>query len=227
MGLGAKLFRMLDLVRPSPFTEHDKYVDDLELGYLINIIDLFKRAAEVPGHIVELGTASGRNALLFGQLICLYGYRSRKQYIGFDSFQSYTPRDLIEQPYLSRSRWSDNSLRSVQHRVDRLKLSDVVELRPGDILETVPKFFNEGSARLVSAGECHVSLLYVDVSAKAPALAGIEVILDRMLPGSIIAIDQKKHGGEWRAMKEIAEKKGLNFVCRPTPVDGAASAVIS
>ena len=159
MGLGANIIKLLDSIRPSPFTEHDKYVDKLELGYIVNIVDLFRASMEVPGHIVELGTASGRNALLFGNLIKLYGYETRKQYIGFDSFSSYTPKDLEVHPYLSESRWAENSLKKVQNRVDRLGLSETIHLVPGDIRETVPKFFKPVRQNWFPEGK-HMSVCY-------------------------------------------------------------------
>ena len=44
-------------------------LDDKELIYNCWISGIFQESMKVPGHIIEIGVASGRNSLLFGSLL--------------------------------------------------------------------------------------------------------------------------------------------------------------
>ena len=77
-------------------------IDDASLEYYIWIVRLFGQIETTPGHIAEIGVASGNNSLLFGKLIKLYGQNSTRMYFGFDTFEGFNSRDLNENKHLSK-----------------------------------------------------------------------------------------------------------------------------
>ena len=81
-------------------------VDRNEAFYLMSIFKLFSMVKDIPGHIIELGVGAGRNAILFGRMLEFEGQDINARYIGFDTFGSYTPRDLEQHPKLDRNKWS-------------------------------------------------------------------------------------------------------------------------
>ena len=71
-----------------------KLINDLDLEYLLWICNIYLRIKNIPGHIAEIGVADGRNAILFGRLIKIHNDQSVRQYIGFDTFDGFTQKDL-------------------------------------------------------------------------------------------------------------------------------------
>ena len=43
-----------------------------KVKYITGLHNLFIRTKDIPGHIIELGAGSGRNAVIFGNLLKLY-----------------------------------------------------------------------------------------------------------------------------------------------------------
>ena len=72
----------------------DKDITSEKVKYVTRIHNLFLRTKDVPGHIIELGTGTGRNAVIFGNLLRLYNLASSKKYFGFDTFSGY-PEEVI------------------------------------------------------------------------------------------------------------------------------------
>ena len=72
----------------------DNYLEKIELSYLYNMFNIFRDIENCPGHIIELGVGAGRNAILLGNLLKTTGQNGSSRYFGFDSFKSYTDRDL-------------------------------------------------------------------------------------------------------------------------------------
>lgn len=81
--------------------------------------------SKIPGHIAEIGVADGRNAIYFAKLIKLHGDESVRQYLGFDSFDGFLPRDLEKNPHLSKDEWKENPKEAVLRRAE---INDVEEL---------------------------------------------------------------------------------------------------
>ena len=63
----------------------------------------------MPRHIAEIRFAVRINTVLFGGLIKLYYDQSVCQYIGFDTFDIFTNKDLVRDRHLDKARWKDNT----------------------------------------------------------------------------------------------------------------------
>ena len=189
----------------------DKYLETIEFSYLFSIFELFKMVENIPGHIVELGVGAGRNAIVLGHLLKLNSQHGNSRYFGFDTFESYTERDLENHKELSRERWSTNSKSFVDDRIKTFNLQDTCLTIEGDIIESLPRFLESPNSRFTSSS-FYCRLIYVDTSAYDPAKLSIEVLYKHLVPGGILAIDQKKQGGEWKAIVEFATENNLELV---------------
>lgn len=186
----------------------DNYLERIEVSYLYNIFNLYKEVENCPGNIIELGVGAGRNAILFGNLIRSTGQDASARYYGFDSFGSYTPRDLEIESNLNPNKWANNSYQFVAERIQRHDLSDISKLINGDIRETIPNFVKKQYPKK-SSNHLYCRLIYVDCSAYEPAKLALDLLWDHVVPGGIIAIDQRTQGGEWKAGIEFCDERNI------------------
>lgn len=208
VNLPGKLYKIYNNDPPEP-DARDKYLEFIECSYLFSIFNLFKRVEKVPGHIVELGVGAGRNSILFGNLLKATSQSGNCKYFGFDSFGSYTKKDLKEHKTLDPNKWKLNSLKFVEDRLANHELSDVCELIPGDIRDTIKEFLKRDDHDRFSSSGFFCRLVYVDTSAFTPSKIAIKKLYDCLSVGGIICIDQRKQGGEWRALNEFCNEKGI------------------
>lgn len=198
------------VIPSSHLSPRDAYLDGEEFKYILWLDRIYQKIQELPGHIVEVGVARGRNAILFGQLIKMNGEDSVRNYYGFDTFDGYVSEDLQSNPHLSAKAWKGISKDYVEGRLKALGLNSVSHLIQGDIKETASRFMQEG-ARRFSSNHMKVALLYIDCNAKEPAQFAMEFFYPHMVNGGIICIDEKRQGGELAALSEFAEKHSLKL----------------
>ena len=110
-----------------------------------------------------------------------------------------------------RERWSNNSKNFVDERIKKFNLQDTCFTVEGDIVESLPEFLKSPNSRF-SSTSFYCRLIYVDTSAYDPAKLSIEVLFEYLVPGGILAIDQKKQGGEWKAIVEFATENNLELI---------------
>ena len=99
---------------------------------------------KIPGHIVEVGVAGGRNAIIFGQLIKHYGELNTKKYHGIDTFEGYSEVDLNKESYLSNDRWKDIDVEVVREKLNSLGLANICKLYKLDAYDITEKFIDKG-----------------------------------------------------------------------------------
>jgi len=186
-------------------------LSDHELGYILSIAELYRMIEKVPGHIIEVGVASGRNTVLFGKLIQLFNDHARRQYLGFDTFDGYVERDIRQNLDLKADAWTDQSCSydKVNERVISAGLEDVVELFKGDAAETVLQVLKGQRGKKFKSDSSTIALIYIDCNAYEPALAAMRAAKKYMSNGAIIAIDEKLMGGEMKALQDFANEEGL------------------
>ena len=189
--------------------EQNKVIEDIDLEYLLWISNLYLRIKHVPGHIAEIGVADGRNTVLFGRLIKLHGDQSVRQYIGFDTFDGFTNKDLARDKHLDKARWKDNSRNSVLKRCQDNDVEELVEIFEGDALVLVPNVLKDHKGKKFQKGKAKFALLYIDCNAYIPAIKSMENFLSYMMPGGFIVIDEKLQGSETEAILDFAKKQNL------------------
>lgn len=219
--------KMFGVGRPaSVFAKDDSYLDFAEFRYMLWINHAFQKIRTVPGHIVEVGVARGRNAVLFGNLLKLYGEDDVRNYFGFDTFQGYAPGDLEHDPHLPKEAWKDLSIEFVNRRLAGAKVDNCCHLFQGDVRQTGLTFLKETTHKRFTPGNFRCALLYIDCNAYDPAIAAMRMFRPHMSPGGVICIDEKRQGGETRALIEFCREAGLNVVRDSVPVSAPAYAVV-
>ena len=181
----------------------DKYLDYDEFRYIMMVYQTYKKIELVPGHIIELGVARGRNTILFGNLIKSYNDNSRRYY-GFDTFSGYTDEDLRYNDNLDKSSWK-NDYDFVCGRVNNSGYQQICNIIKGDIKSTIPIFITDNP-------DIKIAMIYIDCNAYLPASKALEALRSNLMPGAVICIDEKRDGGETRALREFAEKHKLQII---------------
>lgn len=208
IGFVTKLARKILALQPS------KDISDSELEYLLWICSLYQKLDSIPGHIAEVGVASGRNAVLFGRLIRIFGDSSSRQYIGFDTFDGYIESDLSRDRHLAsgNDRWKAFSKAGVLKRCSINGVGDVVELFEGDATTEVPRVLIEHKGKKFQPGKSRFALVYIDCNAYAPAINSLRAFLPHLMPGAYVAIDEKLQGGESEALIGFAKENDLAVI---------------
>lgn len=199
--------------------DEDKYLDKGEFRYILWLDRIYQKIATVPGHIIEAGVYRGRNAIIFGHLITLNGDDAIRKYYGFDTFFGYTPEDLAQSPHLNASAWKGSSLEFVTQRLQQAGLSNLCHVFQGDVKDALPQFFEKHP-------DFRAALLYVDCNAYVAARETMEICKPFMSPGGVVCIDEKRQGGETRALIEFCQAHHLRFIKDPTPFSVPAYTII-
>lgn len=187
------------------YIENQKYLERGEFKYILWLDRIYQKISNVPGHVVELGVAYGRNAIIFGHQIKMNGDELVRKYYGFDTFSGYTEESLKIDKHLKADSWGDNSKKWVEDKINRVGLTDVCSLYEGDVLLTVPAFLERNP-------NIRVALLYIDCNAYLPSIKGMEFLKEFMTPGGIICIDEKKQGGETKALIQFCKDNNFIFM---------------
>ena len=190
--------------------DQDKYLDKLELSYLFSIFNLYEKVRRLPGHIVEMGVGTGRNSIIFGNLLKITSQHNNYKYFGFDTFKNYTEKEFIENPSLikNRNKWDGNSLQYVQDRIKNNGLENICTFIEGDIRNTLDSFLNKSNLKK-SSDSFYCKLLYIDTSSYTPSKIAMEKLYDHIVPGGIISIDQRTQGGETNAIIDFCNDRSL------------------
>ena len=206
-----QLIKLIEyLLKKKPLWE----IDDFEYQYLLWLTWLFEKSTKVPGHIVEIGVASGRNSLIFSKLISVTGENSLKKYYGFDTFEGYPLDTVNSNPGLSSKSWKSNSctLSAVTKRLEDCGLSQFCTFIKGDCRITLKQFLNSYDDIKVNKGRMVIALLYIDCNSYEASLASIEDCWEFMPIGSLVAVDEKRKGGETKALIDFASRNNQNVL---------------
>lgn len=198
------------VVRKSGLRDYDRYLDQKEFRYVLWLDRTYRLIENVPGHIVEVGVARGRNAVLFGHMMRLNGDDQVRHYFGFDTFAGYAEDDLRRSPHLSNEEWKSTTLRFVIERLVQAKLSDICHVYQGDIKFVAESFVNSRQ-KLFNPGKLRIALLYIDCNAYVPAKFSMDFFKKYMSPGGVICIDEKLQGGETEALIEFCQENGFQY----------------
>ena len=181
---------------------------------------LLQQVDAVPGHVAELGVGSGTNSLVLSTLITDVFCWDNTQYVGFDTFHGY-PSDVLNRNPAFREgafQGDDFSLNFVQSRIDASGLTSTCVLVKGDLRETVPALLEDPPKNLLSSPDgLMFRLLYIDCNDMESAVAGLTTFAAILSPGALIAIDERRLGGETAALLNFAAAYSDTFQPLPNP----------
>jgi hypothetical protein len=170
-----------------------KYARRKTITRFITLYELFKRALNVKGSVVECGVFRGFGLMTWAHLSAvLEPANLTRRIYGFDSFEGFpevTDRD--RNPRLSPAPGglradSYAELQALIHVYDAdrfLGHIDKVHLIKGDVVKTVPEFVAQNQHLVVS-------LLFLDLDLYEPTRTAIDQLLPRIPKGGIIAFDE-------------------------------------
>ncbi|WP_417430134.1 class I SAM-dependent methyltransferase [Kiloniella sp.] len=190
----------------------EEYLDQSEFTYIMWLYKVFEKVQHVPGHIVEVGVAEGRNSIIFGRLIEAYRQENVRNYYGFDTFSGFTDEDLENNSYLPKNRYDHLSLNFVKKRIQDQNLTHICQFIEGDIRKTANEFIASSKYYVRSPGYLRIALLYIDCNAYGASLESMRLFKNHMMPGGIICIDEKKQGGETEALIQFCSENNLKIM---------------
>ncbi len=189
-------------------------INDFEYLYMTWISYIFMKAINVPGHIVEIGVASGRNSIIFGKFLEISSEKFIRKYFGFDTFAGYLDDSLGKNPWLKADSWKGDIFKKkyVEQRVEDCGFSNSCTFIEGDCRKTIPEFLKNYSDDMVNKNSIKIAILYIDCNAYEPAFFSMKEFYPYLSPGGIIVIDETQQGGETNALFDFAEYMNLEVL---------------
>jgi len=183
--------------------------------------ELYQLVLDIPGVIVEFGTWWGQNQVLFENLRAVYEpFNHTRRIIAFDSFEGYVgltdndnpDSDVLVDGGYATSEGYEAYLKELLElnescNVLNYRKHDIVK---GNVVDTVPQFFARKSSMVVA-------LAYFDLGLYEPTKVCLEAIVPRLIPGSIIMLDEFNSldaPGETTAFMEIVEEFDFDYEIR-------------
>lgn len=168
---------------------------------------LFEMVQDVAGCFVECGTSTGSNFMLLAHISSIMEpYAITRRIIGFDTFEGFQSVDYSVDP--QRIHDGDMNIASLEKLQRSMGLYDMnravghmnrLEVVKGDACKTIPKYV-ENHPYLA------IALLYLDFDIYKPTEVALQILLERVLKGGIVAFDQfnyDKFSGETLAACKI------------------------
>jgi hypothetical protein len=179
--------------------------------------EIYRQVLSVPGDVIEFGTWWGQSLVTFLNLRAVHEPYSARKVIGFDTFAGYPkpghrdkPSEVIKEggygvsddyvAYLTRLLTYHEQENVMAHRKK-------FELVPGDVMQTVPKFFAERPEQIIA-------LAFFDMALYEPTKQALTTIQDRLVKGSILAFDElndPEYPGETEAVREVIGLRNCEF----------------
>lgn len=198
-----KFLKKILIIEWTGFDLNYKSVD-----YVIGHYRLYEKIKNVPGHIIELGTGSGRNSLIFGRFISINHQEKYKKVYGFDTFKGY-PKNVLElNKNLDSKSHKEFSFQDVNLRMEQNQLSQIVTLIQGVLPNSIEDFLKTKDYAF-SKGSLKISLIYVDCNDFETAKKSLMILKDYLSVGAIIAVDETRLGGETKALDFFSKQMNL------------------
>jgi hypothetical protein len=172
--------------------------------------DLYRRALDVHGVVMEFGTRWGQNLALFSAFRGIYEpFNYTRHIIGFDTFAGFpdvSPEDgtnpaVTEGAYSVTEGWEETLEEILLYHESESPISHLrkFELVKGDVSETLPQFLERHP-------ETVVALAYFDMDIYKPTRDALLAIRPHLTRGSVIGFDEACFAalpGETVALREV------------------------
>jgi hypothetical protein len=182
--------------------------------------EAYQRIRNMPGDIYVFGVWLGQDVVLFESLrAILEPYNASRKIIGFDTFEGYASisgldevSEVIKPEGYTASRSYELYLEELlaYHRSENTMGHAVTHrLIQGDIVKTAPEYVESNPASMVA-------LAYFDLALYQPTLAALNCISERLMPGSLIVLDElndPRYPGETVAFREWVQNRAYD-ICR-------------
>jgi hypothetical protein len=186
------------------------YLTRPSLSRIFFMREIYLKALEVHGVVMELGTRWGQNASLFSSFRTMYEpFNFSRKIIAFDTFEGF-PEVSIEDGSSDEVKagayaisadyefYLEKILEAQEQLAPRPNLKKF-ELIKGDVSKTLPEY-------LAAHPETIVSLVYFDMDIYPPTKAALQALRPHLTKGSVIGFDElclQNFPGETVALREV------------------------
>lgn len=205
-----KLFREHPLPDDQLLVNLGLYMRSSALAKILFLNELYELILDLPGVIVEFGTWWGQNLVVFENLRAIYEpFNQSRRIIGFDTFKGYpslSDKDRASETIkVGGYKVTENYRAYLEELIDFHEKNNVLanvkkhQVIEGDVVETVPRFFEENP-------EIVIALAYFDMALYEPTKVCLETIKPHLVRGTVIMLDEfnsRDYPGETIAFKEI------------------------
>jgi hypothetical protein len=174
-------------------------------GVLVKFLvmaDLYKRFVNIPGILCEFGVWYGQNLVLLENLRAIFEpFNKQRKIVGFDTFTGYEGKPgfydtgIEYKDYLARLLKTHQRMNVYGHQdIDH-------DLVAGDVKETAHAYFSKHPGDMVA-------FAFFDIGAYDETRAAMYAIRPRLMPGSVLLLDQftwAEAPGEAKAFREVFE----------------------
>lgn len=180
------------------------------LAKLLAHYELYQMIAGLPGAVVELGVYKGASLMRFATFRGVLENDHARAIYGFDAFGAF-PRGEVagdaDKAFIDRfeAAGGDGIARQDLEALIIAKGFANISLIEGNVFDTLPAFLAEKPAE-------KIALMHLDMDVYEPTAFAIERMIDRMVPGGLVAFDD--YGmveGATRAADEMCERHGLTM----------------
>lgn len=212
--------KLLELFRETPIPDSEilsnlgLYIKRQDLTNILFKNELYQKALDVNGIIMEFGVRWGQNLALFESFRGIYEpYNYRRKIVGFDTFEGFPSvhgkdgdSDIVQVGAYSVTADYENHLKAVlechekESPISHIKKFELVK---GDATIQLEKYLKNNPHTIIS-------LAYFDFDIYEPTKKCLEIIMDYVTKGTVIGFDELNHPdfpGETVALREVL---GLN-----------------
>lgn len=177
--------------------------------------EAYLKIRNIPGDIYVFGVWLGQDVVLFESLrAMLEPYNASRKIVGFDTFEGYdsiSEKDAVSDViktdgYTAGKEYQQylENLLSYHRKENTMGHAVTHRLVAGDVTKTAQEYVNSNPASMIA-------LAYFDMALYEPTAAALKSISDRLMPGSVIVLDEMndpRYPGETVAFREwISGKK--------------------
>jgi len=148
--------------------------------------ELVRMITGTPGDIVDAGAYKGTSTIQFAHFLKTYQPNSRSRVISLDTFDAVFPRKRADEEASAANHMKTYDASAYDHLVaalDRLELSERVEIIRGDITETLPRYIQDNPG-------FRISLLHCDLDVYPPTLTTLQAAWPRVVRGGLAVFDE-------------------------------------
>ena len=183
------------------------FINRQSLSRIIYMNELYKKIINVHGIVIEFGVRWGQNMALFSNFRGMYEpFNYNRKIVGFDSFSGFPKTsnndgNLVEKGMYSVSENYEEYLDEIllyHEKESPIHHKKKFEIIKGDATKTFPNYIKENPQTIVA-------FAYFDFDIYEPTKVCLELLLERVTKGSIIAFDElnlKEFPGETIALME-------------------------
>jgi len=199
--------KLMQLFKERPFSDEDTLVNltlfmrSGSLAKLLFLDEIYREIIQIPGCIFEFGTYLGGTTVAFENLRAVHEpYNHLRRIFTFDTFNGYI--NTSSEKYISKvfKNIIDSKTYSTptKYEIYLRKLLDCHEKENvmsniskhkiicGDVVKTLPQLLSNDKSIIVA-------LAYFDLAMYMPTKQALEILLNKMLKGSVIILDELGH----------------------------------